>query len=150
MKSPPLLSRFLFARTAAILVVGGLLGASQPAYGQLSGDAARSTLSGVFTRDQANRGRDIYAGMCQSCHAAASHTGVAFINSWGGRRLSDLFAFVSEKMPKNDPGSLSPEDYTLVIAHILRLNGMPAGFEELPADSLALRNIRIEVRPKAP
>ena len=150
MRGPNLLSRVPLTKKATILAIGVLIGASQPVTAQENADAQRSTLSGVFTRDQANRGRDIYAGMCQSCHSAASHTGVAFANSWGGRRLSDFFAFVREKMPKNDPGSLSPEDYTLVIAHILRLNGMPTGFDELPADSIALRSIRIEVRQKAP
>src|SRR5437867_13016755 len=35
-----------------------------------------STLNGVYTAEQAVRGRDLYAGMCQSCHTAASHTGV--------------------------------------------------------------------------
>lgn len=106
----------------------------------------RSTLAGVYTRDQANAGRDIYLGICQSCHTAASHTGATFANSWVGRPLSDLFAFVSEKMPKSAPGSLSPEEYASVVAQLLRLNGMPAGDDELPADTVALKRIRIEIR----
>jgi hypothetical protein len=84
--------------------------------------------------------------MCQSCHTTASHTGVIFNNTWAGRPLSDLFAYVAEKMPKNEPGSLTREEYADVVAHILRLNGMPIGFDELPADSIALRQIKIEVR----
>ncbi|MFN8573293.1 MAG: cytochrome c [Gemmatimonadaceae bacterium] len=113
---------------------------------QDSTNGSRSTLEGVYTREQANRGRDVYAGMCQSCHALASHTGVVFNNTWAGKPLSDLFAFVSEKMPKNEPGSLTREEYAQVIAHILRLNGMPPGFDELPTDSLALHQIRIDVK----
>lgn len=117
------------------------------AHGQTTtAGAERTTLTGVYTRDQANAGRDVYAGRCQSCHTAASHTGPVFANSWAGRTLSDLFAFVSERMPKDAPGSLTPEECTQVIALILRLNGMPAGDDDLPADTAALRHIRIAVR----
>lgn len=148
-RRPPF-RRVLFAVMIALFPIALLLVCAGPLRAQDGTNAARSTLSGVYTRDQANRGRDIYAGMCQSCHTAASHSGVTFANSWGGRRLSDLFAFVSEKMPKNEPGSLSREEYALILAHILRMNGMPAGFDELPADSLALRRIQIEVRQREP
>lgn len=113
-------------------------------------DSSRTTLSGVFTAEQASRGRDLYAGMCTSCHNAASHTGVTFANSWGGRRLSELFMFVSEKMPKNEPGSLTPEEYAQAVAYILKMNGLPAGDNDLPTDTLELRKIRIEtVRRKS-
>jgi mono/diheme cytochrome c family protein len=113
-------------------------------------DSARTTLAGVFTAEQAARGRDLYAGVCVSCHNAASHTGVTFANSWGGRLLSELFMFVSEKMPKNEPGSLTPGEYAQAVAYILKMNGLPAGETELPTDTLALHKIRIEtVRRKS-
>jgi quinoprotein glucose dehydrogenase len=127
----------------AILAVAASAAGAQDS---VANGGPRSTLTGVYTREQANRGRDVYAGMCQSCHTPASHTGVTFANSWVGRPLSDLFSFVSEKMPKNEPGSLTPEEYSQVVAHLLRLNGMPAGFEELPVDTAVLKQIRIEVR----
>ena len=111
-------------------------------------DSSRTTLAGVFTAEQAARGRDLYAGVCVSCHNAASHTGVVFANSWGGRLLSDLFMFVSEKMPKNEPGSLSAEEYAQAVAYILKMNGLPAGETELPTDTLELRKIRIETTRK--
>lgn len=104
----------------------------------------RSTLQGVYSREQWMRGRDVYAGMCAACHPAVTHVGPVFTASWAGKRLSDLFGFVKERMPKNDPGSLSEEDYVDVITYMLRLNGMPAGMEELPVDSLALSRIRID------
>ena len=111
---------------------------------------ARSTLAGVYSAEQATRGRDVYAGMCQSCHTTASHTGVAFKNTWSGRPLSELFGYVRERMPKNDPGSLSPEEYADVIAYLLRLNQMPAGQAELLPDSLALKTIRIDTVSSGP
>lgn len=90
------------------------------------------------------RGRDVYAGMCAGCHPAVTHVGPVFTASWAGKRLSDLFGFVKERMPKNDPGSLSEEEYVDVITYMLRLNGMPVGMQDLPVDSVALSRIRID------
>jgi hypothetical protein len=75
---------------------------------------------------------------------AESHTGRTFLNTWSGRLLSELFGFLRERMPKNDPGSLSADEYTQVLAYLLRMNRMPAGQEELPADSVAMTSIRFD------
>ena len=90
------------------------------------------------------RGRDVYAGMCAGCHPAVTHVGPVFTKSWAGKKLSDLFGFLRERMPKNDPGSLSEQEYVDVMSYMLRLNGMPAGVEEMPADSVALTKVRID------
>ena len=89
-------------------------------------------------------GEDVYAGMCTGCHTTASHTGDVFSNAWAGRPLSELYVFIKGAMPKNEPGSLAPEEYAAIVAYLLKLNGMPAGKEKLPADSAALDRIRID------
>ena len=104
----------------------------------------RSTKLGVYSREQWMRGRDVYAGLCAGCHQAVTHVGPQFSTSWAGKKLSDLFGFLRERMPKNDPGSLSEQEYVDVMSYMLRLNGMPAGVDELPADSVALTKIRID------
>ena len=109
----------------------------------------QTTLTGVYSAEQASRGEQVYAGMCKSCHTAASHTGVAFEKSWKGHQLSELFGYISTKMPKNEPGSLAPEEYVDVLAYLLKLNQMPVGPTELPPDSTVLGTIRIETRPTA-
>jgi hypothetical protein len=109
----------------------------------------RSTLAGVYSAEQATRGQDVYAGMCKSCHTAASHTGVAFQKSWEGHSLSELFGYISTKMPKNEPGSLAPEEYVDVLAYLLKLNEMPAGTVELMPDTTLLGTIRIETHTAA-
>jgi S-disulfanyl-L-cysteine oxidoreductase SoxD len=112
---------------------------------QQSGPAseAGTTLAGIYTNAQAARGRNTYAGMCRSCHTPESHTGATFRKWWEKKRVADLYQFIGEKMPKNDPGTLSYEDTADVVAYLLKMNAMPAGPQELPADSAALAKIRI-------
>ncbi|HEV8448524.1 MAG TPA: c-type cytochrome [Gemmatimonadaceae bacterium] len=107
-----------------------------------------STLDGLYTDEQASRGKDVYFNSCRSCHTPASHTGATFNQWWRGKHLSDLFAFVSTRMPKNDPGSLAPEDVADVMAYLLKMNAMPVGPNELPADVDSLKKYRIEAKPK--
>lgn len=109
-----------------------------------------TTLDGVYTDEQASRGKDVYLNSCRSCHTPVSHTGATFNKWWRGKRLSDLFAFISTRMPKNDPGSLAAEDVADVVAYLLKMNAMPVGPAELPADADSLKPIRIEPKPKSP
>jgi mono/diheme cytochrome c family protein len=122
------------------LVAASILFASD-AEGQKAGPTTRS---GVYSGEQAGRGEDVYAGNCKSCHTPESHTGAQFKATWNGRRLSELYAFLRERMPKNEPGSLTRKEYADVLAYMLKLNRMPEGADDLPADSTALRAIRIE------
>ena len=84
--------------------------------------------------------------ICVSCHPRGTYATPAFRTTWTGRPLSDLFDLVREKMPKNDPASLTPEEYAQVVAYILKINDAPAGEHELLPDSEALKKIRIELR----
>ena len=118
---------------------------------QSSGPAApRSTSSGVYSDEQATRGRDVYAMQCKSCHTPASHTGVIFAQWWDRKPLSELYQYILTRMPKNEPGSLQPGEYAELVAYLLKMNEMPSGSQELPADSVALKKIRIEVGKKDP
>ena len=108
--------------------------------------AAKTTKERVYSATQAARGEQTYMSSCVSCHPPATYKGAVFMN-WQGRSLGDLLAFLSEKMPKNDPGSLSAKEYTQVMAFLLKLNGMPAGPAELPANPAALSKITINILP---
>jgi len=110
----------------------------------------RSTQSGVYSTEQAARGANVYAAMCRSCHTPQSHTGVTFEKLWDKHPLSDLFSYISTRMPKNEPGSLAPEEYADVLAYLLKMNEMPAGSSELAADSSQLSVIKIETHSSAP
>jgi mono/diheme cytochrome c family protein len=113
-------------------------------------DSLRSTQAGVYTEAQAKRGAQTYAGFCQSCHTPSEHTGSAFNQSWNAHPLSDLFVYLYEKMPKDNPGTLDLNDAADVTAYLLKLNAMPAGTDELAGDSLALKKILIDTRSTRP
>jgi mono/diheme cytochrome c family protein len=107
-----------------------------------------TTLSGVYTAEQAARGSNVYAGQCRACHTPQSHTGAAFETLWGGKPLSELFVFIGSRMPLNDPGSLAPEDVADVVAYLLELNAMPAGKRELYPHADSLKQYRVELKSR--
>ena len=135
LRKTPISPRWTFILAACIVVMPADAG---------SQNGQRSTGEGVYSREQWMRGRDVYSGLCAGCHPAATHVGPVFTTSWAGKKLSDLFGYLRERMPKNDPGSLSEQDYVDVMSYMLRLNGMPAGTSEMPPDSMALTKIRID------
>ena len=57
--------------------------------------------------------------------------------------MADVFDYVSSAMPENDPGGLKKEEYADVLAYILRINAYPAGNDELPVDTDALKKLGI-------
>lgn len=108
--------------------------------------AAKTTKGRVYSAAQATRGEQTYMSTCVSCHPPSTYKGAVFLN-WQGRTLAELLEFLTDKMPKNEPGSLTPKEYTQVVAYLLKLNGMPAGRVDLPADPAALRGITINLLP---
>jgi mono/diheme cytochrome c family protein len=100
-------------------------------------------MSGVYTTAQAAKGEETYYGLCINCHPKGTYAGPAFKTNWGGKPLSDLYDWVLNKMPKNDPGSLTPGESVEVIAYILQQNKMPAGKTPLAPNPNALYRIQI-------
>jgi len=106
---------------------------------------------GLYTQAQARRALPVYLKQCSSCHGESFHGGESspalvgpdFIARWNGRPLSDLFAKI-RLMPPNDPGRISGEQTSDVMAAILHANRLPAGEHELPFDEAQLSAMRIE------
>ena len=88
--------------------------------------------------------------ICVGCHPAGTYSSEAFKATWSGKSVGDLFDLISETMPKNEPASLSPQEYAQVVAYILKLNGVPAGKTDIPTDSERLKQIRIEMPGYSP
>ena len=122
---------------------------TQPPAAKTPTPAGPSTLSGVYTNEQAKRGSYVYIGTCRYCHSPQSHTGPTFAKWWRGKQLSELYSFVLTQMPKNDPGSLAAEDVADVVAYLLKMNAMPVGKDELYPDADSLKKFKIEVKSKS-
>ena len=131
--------------------VSAAAGAGQAA----ASGAARSAVDGVFTTEQARRGRVHYEKRCVLCHLdrgqgheakveivgqsleregdaeAAPVAGEVFQKKWAGRSAWDLFTTMTSTMPVGSPRSLAEQDYADVLAYIFELNKYPAGEQEL-------------------
>ena len=105
--------------------------------------APRSVAVGVYSEDQAVRGKSAFEMYCASCHEPSFHSGEQFRMNWFGRSVYDLFKVLKTTMPEDKIGGLSDEEYTRVITYILKLNGFPAGKDSLPADTTLLRQLKI-------
>jgi hypothetical protein len=110
-------------------------------------DAVGKTIwDGVYTSEQADRGRLALQQRCTACHADSEWSSATFINRWAGRSILTLYDNIRLTMPSNAPGALSREQYSDVVASMLRLNGAPPGDLPLPSDVEGLQ--RIAVIPK--
>jgi mono/diheme cytochrome c family protein len=103
-------------------------------------------MTGVYTAEQATAGENTYGNVCTGCHSLGTHSGPAFSVKWKGKPVFDLYEIISEKMPEDDPGSLSPKESAEVVAYVLKTNGNPAGKEPLPTDAGELKKILIEAK----
>ena len=118
-----------------------------------AGAAASAAQDGVYTAEQAVRGEALYGEQCASCHGpiraivpevAALLGDHTFRNTWRGRPLGELFAFIRETMPQDAPGTLTAQQTADLVAHILSGNRLPAGKTPLPDDPEQLPQLLFE------
>jgi mono/diheme cytochrome c family protein len=121
-------------------------------------DGPRTIWDGVYTKEQASRGRQIYEKSCGQCHSddlsgggdgEPPLAGVIFMSQWNGQTLADLFTRMSESMPYTAPGSLRAQEYLDIVSYILTVNGAPAGAGELPSNREKLKQILFTDRAAA-
>ena len=74
--------------------------------------------------------------------------GQDFLGKWTGATAGELFERIRTTMPQASPGSLSPQQYADIVAHIFNKNRFPAGRDAARPDAAALRMIRIETTKK--
>jgi S-disulfanyl-L-cysteine oxidoreductase SoxD len=137
--------RIAAAAIAGLAAIGALysLGAQSP---------SRSVWDGVFTEEQANRGRALYGQECSGCHGdsltgadeAPALSGGAFIANWDGLTVGDLFERIRISMPANNPGKLNREKIADILSYLLAFNRFPAGKTELERQTEVLKQIRLE------
>ena len=142
---------------AGVVVIGAMAAAAALAtVGSIEGFAQElATSAGVFTEDQAARGKDTYMQECAACHLedmlgdgiAPPLIGVPFSFRWSDLSIGDMYAAIRTTMPQGAPASLSPRGYLDVIAYMLQANEYPTGDTELPPDEAALQQIIVDEKP---
>jgi quinoprotein glucose dehydrogenase len=110
----------------------------------------RSVWSGVYTTDQAARGRALFESSCAACHrpdlsgrgtAIPALRGESFTEGRHGTSVGELYELVRSTMPPGRPASLSAEGYADVVAYLLSANAFPPGTSELPTHGESLSGI---------
>ena len=132
-------SMFLVTGTALVMTLSATaLGGQAP---------AKTTNSGVYTAEQAERGKKLFEAKCTACHDTARFTGDTFLDPWAGKPLKDVWDIASGTMPEDNPGSLQQQEYGDILAYFLQLNAFPTGDTELKGDAGAMAAIKIEKKP---
>jgi mono/diheme cytochrome c family protein len=115
--------------------------------GPAAAQTRRTVWEGVFTAEQATRGKSIFATTCAACHGAELNGGNGpalktdvFLNHWMEGSLDALFARV-KSMPPNR-ANLGDSAYVDLLAFLLDANAFPAGTQELNAE--ATTNIQVQ------
>jgi mono/diheme cytochrome c family protein len=152
----------------ALAVVGyvAALGAGRPALRaqDVAADArqqdakqdTKTVWDGVYTADQAKRGRAQYNDQCSSCHGAELSggemapplAGSAFLTNWNGETAGSLEERIRTTMPQGAEGTLSRQQVVDIIAALFAANDMPPGTAELPKETEILK--QIQITPKKP
>jgi S-disulfanyl-L-cysteine oxidoreductase SoxD len=134
--------RFGFPAALLCVAIGWVSGTSaQPA-----APAGRTVWDGVYTAEQAKRGNTLFLANCAECHGPSLQggsgkalAGEVFWTDWREQTVDALLTYVSKNMPFSEDGSLagtlSPSTYVDIVAHMLSTNELPAGTQELTANS---------------
>jgi len=116
---------------------------------------ASTVWSGVYSAEQAERGKRLYVRECARCHgatlgggdAAPALVGKDFLDEWDKQSVGALYDVIQTTMPDETPGSLASRQYTDITAYMLSENGFPAGMTELPNSLDAMKAIQIGKKP---
>lgn len=134
--------------TAVLLLV--MVGGPWP----LLARQATTVWNGVYTSDQAERGRLGYVQHCMYCHhedllggedlavIPPALVGATFDQRWQGKSVGELFQTIATTMPWRKR-RLEAQLYADILTYILKENAFPAGPRELPVDLEQLRQIQI-------
>ena len=98
--------------------------------------------SGVYSKTEAERGKQVYAQQCSRCHGtdmkggltAPSLIGAKFFDRWHDLRLADVVAFIQAGMPQKHEFYVPSDSARAIVALILQESGVPAGHDPMSTD----------------
>ena len=101
--------------------------------------AASTIKDGIFTEEQAGRGKLVYDKSCVNCHNADFYRDR--LTRYENKSVGALFDSVSTTMPQDNVGGLLTSEYIDVLAYIFSITGSPAGNTELTSDNMSGINV---------
>ena len=120
--------------------------------------STKTIWEGVYTKEQAERGKDLYVEVCARCHGtnliggevagevAPDLKGVYFVQRWSDA-VSTLFSKIEDTMPKDERGTITSQETADIIAYLLQVNEAPAGTSDIPPSREQARNLVITKKP---
>jgi mono/diheme cytochrome c family protein len=136
------------------IVVGSLLLLLGMSITHAQQTGVKSTVSGVFTAEQAKNGERAFQAKCATCHGADLHstdaeapdlTEGAFKFGWQGKTIANRFEQIRSSMPLGNARGLDDQTYIDIVAYILQFNGIPSGNQKLEPDVRVLEQIVIDI-----
>jgi mono/diheme cytochrome c family protein len=113
----------------------------------------KSVWDGVYSDEQASRGKEEYEYNCGNCHIhdltgdsikdVPALAGPDFMAKWSGKSVKELLDYMAANMPQDSRGTLGAKTYADIAAYVLKVNMFPAGPDAL-ADSPRLAATMIE------
>lgn len=112
--------------------------------------AGRTIWDGVYSEEQAARGRELFASVCATCHKedlsgerGPNLADEAFFIRFNADNLGRIYTSILTRMPQDNPKSLRPEQAADLVAFLLQFNKIPSGSEALAASADALGSITV-------
>src|SRR5712671_5971655 len=111
---------------------------------------SRPIWDGVYSPEQASRGKTAYVEQCARCHGAElgggdetpALAGKNFLANWQNHSVHELFERIRVTMPADRPRTLSRQEISDILAYIFAVNKFPAGRAGLSVESEALKQIQ--------
>jgi mono/diheme cytochrome c family protein len=120
------------------------LAAAAP-FGQTPTGAETTVRDGVYSAEQATRGKSGYDNKCASCHDGGTMGpelwGDPFLTQWENKTVGAFYTRVQTTMPEDAPGTLSEKETLDLVAYVIQTNGFPAGEKEI-ASAGALATVK--------
>jgi mono/diheme cytochrome c family protein len=130
-----MISRVLMAVAVAGYSIG-IIAAAQ--------STTRTTNDGVYTAEQAARGKTTFDSKCSGCHEPGRFMGDSFYESFNEKPMKEIWDIASGTMPEDNPGSLKQQEYADILAYFLSLNEFKTGDTELQGNASAMAAIKVE------
>jgi S-disulfanyl-L-cysteine oxidoreductase SoxD len=125
-----------------------------------SSQERKTVWQGVYTDEQATRGKALYEMNCAGCHGqdlagdrGSSLQGRDFMERWREDNAETLFLFMKGSMPPNRNRNvrrvpLPDETYIDIISYVFQSNKFPSGSGELKLDTLPGTQIEGQFGPQ--